>query len=45
MTIAPRLFCTERQMHFVGERMWSGVERCSVCGRQTDRQTDQNTKL
>ena len=44
MTIAPRPFCTEKQMHFVGKRMWSGVEQCSdVVDRRTDSQTDRPT--
>jgi len=32
MTIAPRHFCTERQMHFAGMHMWSVVEQYSLCG-------------
>lgn len=32
MMIVPRLFYTERQMHFVGRHMWSGVEQYSVFG-------------
>ena len=32
MTIAPRHFCTERQMHFAGKHMWSVVEQYSLCG-------------
>ena len=36
MTIAPRLFYTEKQMHFVGKHLWSGVEQYRVSGTQTD---------
>jgi len=39
MTIAPRHFCTERQMHFAGKHTWSVVEQYSLSGFEAEGNT------